>query len=79
LKCTITDIVVFQPFHWFGAAVSSEQRLCINVIVLRNGYVRTDKSVISSYFTWEGGMRNAYKILVLKPEGKRPLERHRHR
>jgi hypothetical protein len=24
-------------------------------------------------------MRNAYKILVGKPEGKRPLGRHRHR
>jgi hypothetical protein len=24
-------------------------------------------------------MRNAYKILVRKPEGKRPLRRHRHR
>jgi hypothetical protein len=24
-------------------------------------------------------MRNAYKILVAKPEGKRPLGRHRHR
>jgi len=26
-----------------------------------------------------GEMRNAYKILVGKPEGKRPLGRHRHR
>jgi hypothetical protein len=24
-------------------------------------------------------MRNAYKVLVGKPEGKRPLGRHRHR
>jgi len=24
-------------------------------------------------------MRNAYKILVIKPEGKRPLRRPRHR
>jgi hypothetical protein len=23
--------------------------------------------------------RNAYRVLVGKPEGKRPLERHRHR
>jgi hypothetical protein len=26
-----------------------------------------------------GEMRNAYNILVGKPEGKRPLERYRHR
>jgi hypothetical protein len=26
-----------------------------------------------------GKMRNAYKILVVKPEGKRPLARPRHR
>jgi hypothetical protein len=26
-----------------------------------------------------GEMRNAYKILILKPDGKRPLERPRHR
>jgi hypothetical protein len=26
-----------------------------------------------------GVMRNAYKILVRKPHGKRPFERHRHR
>jgi hypothetical protein len=26
-----------------------------------------------------GGMRNAYKILVDKPEGKKPLKRHRHK
>jgi hypothetical protein len=26
-----------------------------------------------------GGMRNVNKILVRKSEGKRPLERHRHR
>jgi hypothetical protein len=26
-----------------------------------------------------GGMRNVYNILVGKPEGKRPFERHSHR
>jgi hypothetical protein len=28
---------------------------------------------------WMGKTRNAYRILVLKPEGKRPLRRPRHR
>jgi hypothetical protein len=28
---------------------------------------------------WVEDVRNAYRIVVRKPEGKRPLERNRHR
>jgi hypothetical protein len=31
------------------------------------------------YLARMGDMRNGYKILVRKPEGKRPLGRHKHR
>jgi hypothetical protein len=33
----------------------------------------------SSYLKWVGEKRNAYRILLGKPEGKRPLGRPRHR
>jgi hypothetical protein len=33
----------------------------------------------AGHVTCMGQMRNAYKVLVGKPEGKRPLGRHRHK
>jgi hypothetical protein len=31
----------------------------------------------AGYVAWMGEMKNAYKILVEEPEGKRPCRRHR--
>jgi hypothetical protein len=54
---------------------------------LRNMYISQNiiKVIKSKSMRWAGNvacmgeMRNAYKILVGKPEGKRPLRRTRHR
>ena len=31
------------------------------------------------WHVWGGGRKDAYRVLVRRPEGKRPLERPRHR
>jgi hypothetical protein len=54
-------------------------RSCVtlNLHYLLTGCQIKDDELGGSYIVWE--MRNAYKILVGKPERKRPLRRHKHR
>jgi hypothetical protein len=43
------------------------------------GMIKTRRMRWAGHVTWMGEMRNAYRILVGKPEGKRPLGRPRRR
>jgi hypothetical protein len=51
----------------------------IQIEGVRKQGTKTNKMRVAVYVARMGEMRNAHKMLVRKPEGKRPLGKRRHR